>query len=263
VHLSEKAYHRLRAMILGNRFSPDNILSERELAARLAMSRVPVREAVKYLQREGLLLVVPRSGIHLRRLTPQEVSDLYEVRQAIEGMAAFLCAGRAGAKEKHAMCRRLERLAARRGKPDHAAIQRESSIFHRTLFALCGNGELAAVYASIEPKIDLNLRMTALHAPSRIEQALVEHIEIANAIKAGSSQKAERLMRAHLENGKLARIAILDDWQANSATSAPSNKRAQTRCSRYGRAGHKPLRARKTWLRNSPSKKNRTREVFA
>jgi DNA-binding GntR family transcriptional regulator len=224
---------------------------------------VPVREAVKCLQREGLLLVVPRGGIYLRQLTSQEVSDLYEVRQAIEGVAALLCAARADPKEKRTMCYRLERLAVRRGKVDHAAIQRESRLFHRTLFALCGNSELAAVYASIESKIDLSLRMTALHAPSRIEQALAEHIEIARAIEAGKGAKAERLMRAHLDHGKTARMAILKEWQAGSATGARPNGEARPRSSVNGDTAHKLLRARKAGVRKSPLKQKRTREVVA
>lgn len=263
VHLSEKAYHQLRTMILAGRVPPNSVLSERELAARLAMSRVPVREAVKYLQREGLLLVVPRGGIHLRRLTSQEVSDLYEARQAIEGMAALLCAARASAEEKRALCRRLERLAVRAGKPDHAAIQRESSIFHRTLFTLCANGELAAIYASIESKIDLNMRLTAVHAPSRIEQALTEHIGIARAIEAGDGAKAERLMRAHLDHGKTARIAILDDWQANSATGAQFKAQGRPRLSRNGYVPPAKRQTRKVRVRKSPRKQPRTGRVSA
>ena len=214
MHLSDRVYSKLKRMILSGRFKSDAMLSERSLAAQLSVSRVPVREAIKILEREGLLIVVPRSGILVRRLSTDEVRELYEVRQAIEGMAAFLCAQDPRRSEIVEMRKRLERQDAG-GSMDHAAIQRESSTFHRTLFELCGNSQLRGIYEAVEPKIDLNLRLTAVHAPERVEQALQEHLGIAKVIEAGDAETAERLMREHLENGKTARIDILTRLEAN------------------------------------------------
>lgn len=215
MHLSGRVYSQIKNLILAGKVVE---MSERTLAAQLSVSRVPVREAIKVLEREGLLIVVPRSGILVRRLRLDEVRELYEVRQAIEGMAAFLCAG-ARRAEMVNMRKQLERLDT--GKElDHAAIQRASAVFHRKLFDLCGNSQLRAIYASIEPKIILNFRLTAVHAPKRVERALRYHIEIAKAIEAGDGVKAERLMRKNLENGKAARIAILTRMQANEACNA-------------------------------------------
>jgi DNA-binding GntR family transcriptional regulator len=210
--LSDRVYTEIKTMILTGKVVD---LSERTLAAGLSVSRVPVREAIKVLEREGLLIVVPRSGIVVRRLRIDEVRELYEVRQAIEGMAAFLCAGerRAGIAD---IRKRLELLDT--GKTyDHAAIQRENAVFHRILFELCGNSQLSAIYASIEPKIALNFRLTAVHAPERVERALRYHIDICRAIEAGNGAKAERLMRKNLDDGKDARIAILTRLQAGEA----------------------------------------------
>jgi DNA-binding GntR family transcriptional regulator len=106
-------------------------------------------------------------------------------------------------------CRRkLERLAQLR-PIDHAGIQRSSAMFHRTLFRLCGNAQLRAMYRAIEPQIALNLRLTALHAHDRIEQAVHEHIAVLKAIEAGDGRRAEQLTRRHMQNGKRARIRIL------------------------------------------------------
>jgi DNA-binding GntR family transcriptional regulator len=209
MHLSEKAYDKLKRMILSGRFKGDGALSERSLAALLSVSRVPVREAIKELEREGLLIIVPRSGILIRRLSLDEVRELYEVRQAVEGMAAYLCATRKQGGAVKAMRERLEALAAKGDDINHAAIQRASAAFHRMLFDVGGNSQLRAVYETLEPRIDLNLRITAVHDTSRIEQALDEHIKIARAIERRDGDKAERLTRLHLENGKTARLKIL------------------------------------------------------
>jgi DNA-binding GntR family transcriptional regulator len=174
MHLSDRAYHKLKRLIVQRRFGPKQPLSERMLADFLSVSRVPIREAIKVLEREGLLMVLPRRGIFVRHLTTDEVRELYEVRQAIEGMATYLCAARGCGHEMRRHRRRLEAQLARGKRVDHAQIQRESSRFHRAILDLCGNSQLRALYRIIEPQIDLNLRFTALHAPHRIEQALRE-----------------------------------------------------------------------------------------
>jgi DNA-binding GntR family transcriptional regulator len=219
MHLSDKAYAQLKRLILSGRFGPDAVLSERSLAKLLSVSRVPVREAIKALEREGLLFVVPQSGVHLRRLSADEVRELYELRQAVEGMAACLCAARGRRSEIAPLRIRLATLLADGGH-DHAAIQQTSRAFHRALLELCGNSQLDALYRTLEPKIEVNLRLTAVHAPERVEQALHEHLAIAQAIERGAAEEAERLMRIHLENGKTARIGILNHW---NDTAEPAN----------------------------------------
>lgn len=215
MNLSEQAYRKLKQMILSGRFTVGQALSERRLAALLSVSRVPVREAIKELEREGLLIVVPRSGILIRRLSIDEVRELYEVRQAVEGMAAYLCARRRQDGTVKAMRKKLEGLAPKDDEVNHAAIQKASEAFHRMLFEVAANSQLHSVYETIEPRIYLNLRLTAVHDTGRIEQALEEHIEIAQAIECRDAETAERLTRQHLENGKTARIRILTALEAD------------------------------------------------
>jgi DNA-binding GntR family transcriptional regulator len=221
MHLSKKAYDKLKFMILSGRFKSGEALSERSLAALLSVSRVPVREALKDLEREGLLIIVPRSGILIRRLTLDEVRELYELRQALEGMAAYLSASRKPDGRVKAMREKLQEFAAAGEAVSHAAIQKTSASFHRLLFAVAGNSQLQSVYETIEPRIQLNLRLTAVHDTNRIEQALAEHIQIARAIERRDGEKAERLTKLHLENGKAARLKILADLaEAESKTKA-------------------------------------------
>jgi len=237
MHLSDRAYRRLKLLIVQRRFEPGQPLSERMLADFLSVGRVPIREAIKALEREGLLMVLPRRGVFVRRLTTEEVRELYEVRQALEGMATSLCAQRRCGPKVRKHRRRLERQLARGKTVDHAEIQRSSSRFHRALFDLCGNSRLRALYRIVEPQIDLNLRFTALYATHRIEQALREHIEIAKAIEAEEPRRAERLTWLHLENGKTARIAILREQKAGRL------KRTERRAKRSRKPAPTPRRA--------------------
>ena len=206
--LSSQAYEALKARILAGQFAPDEPLSERGLAELLGIGRMPVREAIKLLEREGVLLVVPRRGIFVKRLSAPEVRELYVVRQALEGMAAYLCASQGERREMALERARLARHLHGRFI-DRTEVQRDNARFHRRIFELAANARLEAMYASIEPQIDLNLRLTAVHAPDRIEAALREHLEICDAIESGDAPRAERLTREHLEAGLQARLAIL------------------------------------------------------
>ena len=206
--LSAQAYAALKARILAGQFNPDEPLSERMLSETIGIGRMPVREAIKVLEREGVLLVVPRRGIFVKRLSAKEVEELYVVRKALEGMAAYLCASQPQRADMGVERRRLEQHLSRR-LIDRAEVQRDNARFHRRMFELAGNSRLEAMYAAIEPQIDLNLRLTAVHAPQRIEAALHEHLGICSAIEADDASLAERLMREHLEAGLQARLAIL------------------------------------------------------
>ena len=212
MHLGTKVYHQLKRMIVSGRLGEEATLSERRLAEMLSVSRVPVREAVKKLEAEGIVVVVPRSGVYMRALQRDDVRQLYEVRQALEGMAAFLCAASNRKDEIKGLRREIERLRTK--KASRSVIQRQSRVFHAALFDLCDNAQLRSLYRTVESQIEMNLRLTAVHAPERIHAALSEHCEIAKAIEAGDGIEAERLMRLHLDNGKRARIRVLTDLEA-------------------------------------------------
>lgn len=237
--LSAQAYAALKSLLIDERFALDVALSERGLAEAIGIGRVPVREALKLLEREGLVLVVPRRGIFVKRLTPGEVTELYQLRQALEGMAARLCAEHGKRAEMAAERKRLERHLSGR-IVDLAQVQRDNARFHRRVFELAGNGRLLEMYVSIEPQIDLNLRLTAVHAPERIEAALHEHLRICEAIEAGDAVRAERLTREHLEAGLTARLKLLAA-HASSASAAAEQADADARPTRRARA--KPVRS--------------------
>src|SRR5262245_1111194 len=90
----DRAYHGLIDFILSGAAQPDAPLSERKLAGSLEIGRTPVREALRDLVRDGVLEVSPARGTYLRTFTTEEVRELYEVRQGLEGLAAELAAER-------------------------------------------------------------------------------------------------------------------------------------------------------------------------
>ena len=203
----DRAYKRLRQLLLSGRLRPEEPLSERGLAERLGMGRMPIREALKDLAKEGLVRIARGRGAFVRQLTLDEVRDIYETRQALEGMAARLVSLRGVTPELRAVGERLRRLQDQ-PQADVREVQREGTDFHMALVEASRNRELARIYRTLDAQIALSLRLTAEYQPSRSWQANQEHLDVLGAIERGDADAAERLMRDSLARAVAARMQI-------------------------------------------------------
>ncbi|MGE0722840.1 MAG: GntR family transcriptional regulator [Alphaproteobacteria bacterium] len=200
---SDSAYARIRALLADGALGPNQPLSERALAERVGLGRTPVREALKRLARDGLVQVVPMRGTFVRVPGIDEVREIYEVRLALEGMAAELAAER-GPTEALTAC--AERLRAA-GPRDLDAAQRLGWDFHDLVVGAARNARLAAVYESVRLPM-VTLRSARPIEPARIVQTIGEHVAIYDAIAAGDGPCARRLVVEHLGRAVVARVAI-------------------------------------------------------
>lgn len=205
----ERAYQRLRQLLLSGRLRPEDPLSERALAERLRMGRMPIREALKALATEGLIQIARGRGAFIRRLTLEEVREVYEARQAVEGMGARLASLRGVTPELKAAGERLRRL---RDHPETESVevQRELMRLHRALVEASRNRELVRIYDSLIARMELGLRLTMEHRPSRSWDAIEEHLDVLAAVERGDPAGAEERMRHSLARALAARAQILD-----------------------------------------------------
>ncbi|HLX29079.1 MAG TPA: GntR family transcriptional regulator [Casimicrobiaceae bacterium] len=206
--LSEHTYSRLRDMVLNGTWRSGESLSERELAAKLKVSRMPVREALRKLQHDGLLDIVPFRGAFIRKLTAAEVRDIYEVRQAVEGMAAFLAA-RGGGASKLAPFRALFSELPRTTAAALRKSQQTGAAFHTAIIEISGNAKLLAIAESLRTQIVLTLNMALKHDPERVRLSIAEHLSILDAIERRDASEARERMVAHLASGLESRLHIL------------------------------------------------------
>jgi DNA-binding GntR family transcriptional regulator len=189
----------IRRRIVARQLPPGSRLVESALAADLAVSRAPVREAIRRLEHEGFVTISPRRGAAVAKLSNQEVLDCYEVREALEALA--------------------HRLAARRRTPEHvermkAALRRGDEVveggrwadlasanteFHETVSSASGNGELAALLAQYSRRITW---IFSISATTSGREAWAEHAAIAQSIEAGEEDLAESLIRVHLTRSR-------------------------------------------------------------
>ncbi|RRH73030.1 GntR family transcriptional regulator [Falsigemmobacter faecalis] len=198
-------YRRLLEEIGDGILAPGARLREVDLAARLGYSRTPVREAIRLLESDGLVVHLPRQGAAIRVLDYAEVMELYEMRMVLEGTAARLAARMAGEAE----LRQLQALNEDfRNAPDEARAVVLNRQFHQMLLEAARNRFLQRSVRGLQ-KTMLILGKTTLHDLDRTRLAAQEHDTILAALCARDGIAAEAAMRAHMEAAQVARLHML------------------------------------------------------
>lgn len=202
----DNVYDRLCADIRAGILAPGSRLRETEIAERLAVSRTPVREAIRRLEAEGLVDHLPRSGAVVRRLDYPEMMELYEMRTVLEGTAARLAARAASPVELEELVAINDDMRAADGKPDQLFLLNRQ--FHRRVLDAARNRFLLRAMASVENTL-LILGTSAMHLPDRAKEAVDEHAAVLAALLARDGAAAELAMRLHMERAQFARLRIL------------------------------------------------------
>jgi DNA-binding GntR family transcriptional regulator len=193
---AELVYTNLRAAIHAGRFEPGERIREADVAAWLGVSRTPVRDALKRLESDGILASAPRRGLIVAELDQQQVSELYSVRDVLEGLAGRLAAQHATSAEVAAMRDLLERQARTRDE-DSAALVRLNQLFHEVVSRAARNRYLSSMLDAFQSSLAL-LPGTTYSAAGRPASALTEHTELVDAIEHRDAERAEHLARDHM-----------------------------------------------------------------
>ncbi|MCX4810296.1 GntR family transcriptional regulator [Streptomyces sp. NBC_01239] len=189
----ERVLANLRQEIIAGRLGPGDRLVERELAERFGVSRVPVREAIRALVAEGFVhFETPRRAV-VRPLTPNDVQELFELREALEVYAAGLAASRATPEELAEVAELLDRAAAATEAGDAEVITDINSRLHDSIVTMAGNTLLTA---ALEPVAGRLRWMTRRN--EEWPQLLVEHRELYEAIASGDPDRARAHALAHV-----------------------------------------------------------------
>jgi DNA-binding GntR family transcriptional regulator len=204
--LAERAYAAIRDAIQDNTHGSGQRIPELELCGWLKMSRTPVREALRRLQSEGMLEHGQGGGLSVARLDLRAVTELYDLRESLEGTAASLAARGADATEIRILQATLE---AHRKLPDDPRLHaRENTLFHQQIYRAAHNRFLLKSLQSLHDSVAL-LGRTTFAAPGRIPEATEEHQAIVDAIARHDEAQAEAHARRHVRHGYELRIGIL------------------------------------------------------
>ncbi len=217
----EKAYGRLLDLILRGEISSDEPLAERRLAESLGIGRTPVREAIKDLVREGVLEAHPTRGTFVRPLTLRDVQEIYQVRYAIEGLAAFLAAERGPTPTLSDYASRFRNVIADPSQASVAEVYDHGAEFHLEIFRCAGNRNLLEIYRPIRLRFRIALGIPRHHRPDRVFESVREHLEILEAIEAGDGEQAQKLMCDHLHRGLEVRTRLFQSRGDYAPTAVP------------------------------------------
>jgi DNA-binding GntR family transcriptional regulator len=216
--LAEVACDEIRKGIREGRIATGEHLTEVDLAAWLGMSRTPIREAMRRLQSEGLLLNQPFRGALVMRLDADDMRQMFAVRELLEPAAAAACALNAGPLEIAALKAILDQEAVQLDNP--AALIPLNRQFHDIILESARNQFLSKAIAGVYSLIPLLGDSNLLNGP-HAREAHVEHRDIIDAIEHHDASRAEAVAREHVRQSLKTRLARIAD-------AAPKNIKEKT-----------------------------------
>jgi DNA-binding GntR family transcriptional regulator len=200
---SEAAYDLLRTAVMDGVLVPGQRLREIDVSDWLGMSRTPVREAFRRLERDGLITFVPHKGMTVTVLDHGAIMELYRMREVLEGTAASLAAQHATDAEIDVLRDLISLEIPLTG--DTKALAAHNVSFHNTIYSAAHNRYLLRSLNGLRDSMAL-LGETTYSVSGRIDAAINEHRTVVDAIARRDPALADKAMRAHLRGAQHARL---------------------------------------------------------
>jgi len=195
---TEIIYEQIRKAIMDGSFKMGDRLETDQIAASLGVSRMPVRDAIKRLEIEGLAEVIPHKEVRVATITKDQIKDIFLVRSVLEGLVAREAAEKSTDEktpELWALYEEAEQLVESGDTFGQIAKNRE---FHELIYELTGNKILQSIAANLFDSVEL-FRLQLLSLPRRPHEVLQDHRELVEAIASKNPDLAEKIMRQHIE----------------------------------------------------------------
>ena len=195
--LSDRIFEIIEKAILSGSVRPGERIIETELAKNLGISKSPVREALKKLEGEGIVQLVPRKGFFVRNIDRKSIDDLCDVMFIIELEAARLSLQ----KKTEAVCKKideiLDQMKRHLRRRDYASYVSANRQFHGLFYDLTENEWILKISQMFFKESDM-LRSLSLYTSDRFSRSIEEHYAIADAYKKGDKERLERAVKKHL-----------------------------------------------------------------
>jgi len=199
IMLHEEAVTHVRMMLLDGEIPPGARIPERELCEKLKISRTPLREALKVLAAEGLVLLLPNRGSRAAMFTDRDMRDLFEVCQGLEALAGELACERISDAEIEGIAAAHVAMAQHYRNCDLIQYYRCNRAIHEAIIIAAGNPVLSGLYESVTARIRRARYVTPM-TPSRWAMAMQEHEAILNALRRRDGVALSHILRTHLRH---------------------------------------------------------------
>jgi DNA-binding GntR family transcriptional regulator len=212
--LVDDAYRALKEAVRENMLPPGYQGSEQEIALRLGMSRTPVHEAIIRLQEDGLVRVLPKRGVTVCSISPDDTREIYDVIIALESVAAERIASlpsEARAKVAETLSQLNREMDKALKQDDLVAWARGDELFHRFLVEQCNNRRISRIAQTVADQAHRS-RMFTLRLRSKPVASILEHRAIIKAIKRGDALVAHSRAREHRIRARDVLLPLLDQF---------------------------------------------------
>lgn len=197
--LRGKVFHKIREDILNGRYKPQEELRENTIGKELGVSRTPVREALRQLELEGLVTIIPNKGAYVNGITYQDVEDIYQMRARLEGLCARMACERITREQLDEM-EELILLSQFHEKKGHfTQLMELDSRFHEILFEASQSKMLEQHLKKLHQYVQ-RVRQFSLERGHRAEKSTEEHERIMQAIREKDQERADELATQHILN---------------------------------------------------------------
>ncbi|GGM18163.1 MULTISPECIES: GntR family transcriptional regulator [Micromonospora] len=215
----QDAYEALRAAILSGSIGPRERLGEVELSRQFGVSRTPIREALRRLTAEGLVVFQPNRGARVAEWSLSDLQDTYEIRARLESYGAALAAHRIDADwlpKLSLLCDQMEQRAERMTPPDLDEIASLNAELHGLVISAAASPRLTSLLSAVV-EVPLIIRAFRLYTPDALARSMAHHRDLVAALRTRDAEWASSTMRAHV----LAARRVLLDAMTDRAEPRP------------------------------------------
>lgn len=206
--LREVVCETLRDAVRRGVLKPGERLMEIQLAEELGVSRTPVREAIRKLEMEGYVIMMPRRGTYIADLSIRDINEVFEIRTSLESLASALAADRITEDELEKLQRLLVQIGTHIKSGDMESIVRTDTEFHDLLYQASRNTRLVGIISNLREQLT-RFRTTSMSFPGRLKATLEEHRKIVEAIAQGDEKAARKAAEHHMEKAEQTLLASM------------------------------------------------------
>ncbi len=221
--IKQQVYQIIKDDICNGVYQPGQWLQETDLSATLQVSRSPIREALRQLVADGLVVEYPNRGVFVKEYTTKDIEDVFDLRILLESYAIMNSGKNITVDDIRKLNAHLDNLSHFHGIGDLESYIKEDTELHQLIIELSGNDLVISVYDRVYSMIQ-QFRIYSLMSTERFDDSLTEHSDIIRNLLAGNAKEADRLNRQHLQLAREQIIHYLDSKkkQASQDTAKPA-----------------------------------------
>jgi len=193
----EIAYHKIRDAITVGVLKPGEKLIEQKISKAFGVGRTPLREALRQLQMENYIDVIPRKGAFISRISTKDIEEIYDIVALLEGFAAEITAEKISPSDKKSLKDLQKALRKYGANKAYVDWLEKNTLFHRRFTEISGNNSLCEAVSNLRKRI-YRYRFIAITIPGHIQEYIEDHQAILEAVLHGKGKAAGKAMRRHV-----------------------------------------------------------------